>query len=259
MEAGDIITQPREIIEFASVYSSDTEIDEPNENIRLLKQIIEQYVSKNFTDWFNDKKDELTSEIINYSSLHNNNTELFKNNFITEYYEEFVFYLFRDFYKTKKTRLVFSIEAFVEFWLEFSRYKKSTSDCRSVEITSTEDSWNCIAEWCFDEHLTYEWSDLFESKMMELYWSTIDDNRNCRLACGICWENKTLYTGCFQCNGNYICYCCYFNLENENECPFCRNDGMTIGIECLPILEDNDFRFWKAKMDFVLSVLNKNN
>lgn len=260
MEAGDIITQPRAIFNFIDnePSDSDSENENGNENIKILKNIIEKYVASKFQEWFVIKKDELIEEYINYSKLHDHPVPL-NYSFIRLTYEEFVENLFIDFYKTKKTRLVFSVETFIEFWLEYSRYEKSISNCEKVEITSTENSWNCIAEWCFDEHLSYEWEDLFGEKMMEQYWVTIDDKRrDCRLSCGVCWENKTLYTGCFQCNGNYICHYCYFNLENEDHCPFCRHDGIITPIECLPIQDDNDFRNWKEKMYFVLNVLNKN-
>lgn len=260
MEAGDIITHPRAIMELESVYSSDTEIDEPNENIKLLKSIVTKYVAPKFTQWFEDKKDELTDEFVKYFNSYN---EHLSYSFVMEYNDEFNDNLdFDNFYDNCnvliESRNKFNVNDFIEFWIEYTKWWKEISG-EIPEMKSTKQAWNCIGNWCYNNYLTNEWEELFEGKMNEQYCIAIDDNRrDCRLSCGVCWENKTIYTGCFQCNGNYICSTCYFNLENENECPFCRHDGMIIGIECLSILEDNDFANWKEKMYFVLNVLNKN-
>lgn len=59
-----------------------------------------------------------------------------------------------------------------------------------------------------------------------------------RIPCGICWENKLIYTGCSICKGNYLCYTCYTHLESDNECPFCRCPEMILNIQDTPNTND---------------------
>jgi hypothetical protein len=87
-------------------------------------------------------------------------------------------------------------------------------------IKDKTNAWNSIVYWLVKENdlLYTELNDLIEKK----YKHYLDSKRPSRIACGICFENKILYTGCSCCNGNYICYQCYDCLDKENNCPYCR-------------------------------------
>lgn len=97
-----------------------------------------------------------------------------------------------------------------------------------------------------DEHILAElWTNiaffvasndpLFDNMFFELFTDSYDayiigknapEKNSHRFQCDICYENKQLYTGCSECNNNFICGDCYLALPVKNQCPFCRCSHM---------------------------------
>lgn len=127
---------------------------------------------------------------------------------------------------------------FINVWIECCNWYKENYGIKK-EIKSQEQAWNTIAYWIVKEHCANDWEELFVEKFTDEYLMYKDNKtKPSRIACGICWENKLLYTGCSTCKGNYICYSCYNHLENDNECPFCRSQEMILDIEATQRTDD---------------------
>lgn len=125
----------------------------------------------------------------------------------------------------------YKANVFIINWIECCKWFEDSYDTKK-EIISQEQAWNCIAYWIIKEHLAEDWKDLFTEKFKEEY-AMYKDNKTkpSRIACGVCLENKLIYTGCSTCKGNFLCYTCYSHLESDNECPFCRCPEMILNIE----------------------------
>lgn len=164
---------------------------------------IDRYINDLFNDWENTRK----------------GYNFFK--FITK-----KSYLKARFGSNKKSvvnllNYTFTITDFILLWQQYCEYN---SDEGVEEMKDEEHTWNCIAYWSFrttnqlDEE-QYQISSFIKNCIKYKYTRSGGS-----LSCGVCLENKTLYTGCYQCNGNFVCLDCYNQLENT--CPFCRCSEM---------------------------------
>lgn len=113
--------------------------------------------------------------------------------------------------------LTFTISDFIWLWEQYCVYN---SDEGVEEMKGEEHAWNCIAYWCIRTTNVEDDEEYKNSSFIKNCIKYTHNRSKSRLNCGVCFENNTLYTGCFQCNGNFVCVDCYFQLENT--CPFCR-------------------------------------
>jgi len=222
---------------------SNTEVtDKLNEYIKLYT---DEYTDK----WFIENKEVVEEAIKNMEDGEPLvDSEYIRDLFIDRYMED----LFNDFENTKKgynffkfitkksylkarfgsnkkrvvnlLNFTFTITDFIWLW---KRYCEYNSDEGVEEMKDEEHTWNCIAYWAnrtLNEE-EYQISSFIKNCIKYKYTRS-----GSPLSCGVCLENKTLYTGCYQCNGNFVCLDCYNQLENT--CPFCRcrlmiKDGIT--------------------------------
>ena len=117
----------------------------------------------------------------------------------------------------------FDLTDFISLFNDCQEWYQKEYDVNLL-IKDKTNAWNNIAYWLVKENDLFftEVYDLIEKK----YNYYLDRNKTSRIACGVCLENKILYTGCSRCNGNYICYQCYDCLDKKNTCPYCRCDEM---------------------------------
>jgi hypothetical protein len=172
--------------------------------------------------WCNNKKND--DLYIEFEKV-NADTDIF--DVTRELYNEFVEYCFSDwgtgfdFYGDNDHDLPkeFDLTDFIELFNDCQEWFKDEYNINLL-ITDETFAWNNIVYWLvkvYDLFYT-ELNDLIEKK----YNYYLDSKKTSRIACGICFENKILYTGCSCCNGNYICYQCYNCLDKKNTCPYCR-------------------------------------
>ncbi len=175
--------------------------------------------------WFsnNEKKKEL------YIEFEKVNADI--GDIIHEIYNEFIDNCFNDwetgfdfhYENEQEINDEFDLADFVSFFNDCQEWFKDEYNINLL-IKNKTTAWNSIAYWLVkvDDLLFTEINDLIQEK----YNNYLDSKRTSRIACGICFENKILYTGCSCCNGNYICYQCYDWLAKKNTCPYCRCDEM---------------------------------
>lgn len=118
-----------------------------------------------------------------------------------------------------------------------------------IGLSDEERIWNSIAYYVMkgsDFETTYESvKETFVEAFKETYYDYKDYNtKTSRIPCGICYENRTLYTGCHCCNGNYLCKTCWVNVNNR--CPFCRSHMTTK--ESYILKKNRDFWSWYIKL-----------
>jgi len=113
--------------------------------------------------------------------------------------------------------LTFTITDFITLWGHYCVYN---SDEGVEEMKGDEFAWNCIAYWAIRTTNELNEEEYKNSSFIKNCIKYTYTRSGSALSCGVCLENKTLYTGCFQCNGNFVCFDCYNQLENT--CPFCR-------------------------------------
>ena len=130
-----------------------------------------------------------------------------------------------NFYRDNKTDIdeLYNVADFIALFSDCQKWFSSEFDT-DLLIKDCEDAWNSIVYWLVKDGglLNKE----FDAFLQEKYKTYLDSKRTCRIACGICYENKILYTGCSCCNGNFICEECYECLDNKNSCPYCRCEEM---------------------------------
>lgn len=159
------------------------------------------------------------------------------------YFEYFTTVYFGDwkgdgysFYKNNKQQLKeYNTDELIYLWGKCEKWWKDNRITSISMANGVEYTWNTIVYWMVNENDLF--IDEFQELMLQNYNYYLDEKRTARIPCGICCESKILYTGCSCCNGNYICYNCYIQLENENSCPFCRCNKM---IEKMDKDEDED-------------------
>lgn len=227
MESGDLITsEVRPVIKKRIVKKTP-------ERMRTIKRLVGEHVDCYFDGWFKEvemikefdkllveaEKDE---DFVDVGSF---------NNFC-----DFVEKLFNDFdtgisfFADNECSLgtELNVDDFINLWICASKYYKEEFDV-DVEMRNAEHAWNTIAYWVIKDILYDEYLMKFQKKYEQEYQDYKDEmTKPSRIPCGVCYENKLLYTGCYTCNNNYLCRTCY--IKCENECPFCR-DGMMISSE----------------------------
>lgn len=130
-----------------------------------------------------------------------------------------------NFYRDNKTEIEkrYNVADFIALFSDCQKWFKDEFDT-DLLMKDCEHSWNSIVLWLIkDKGLLYKEVEAF---LQEKYKTYFDSKRTSRIACGICFENTILYTGCSCCNGNYICEECYECLAKENTCPYCRCEEM---------------------------------
>lgn len=133
----------------------------------------------------------------------------------------------------------YKASVFINVWIDCCKWFEERYNIKQ-ELLNEEQAWNDIAYWIIKKYLAQDWEELFIEKFEEEFIMYKDNNsKSSRIACGICWENKIIYTGCSTCKGNYLCYSCYTHLESNNTCPFCRCPEMVLNIEPPQIEDEN--------------------
>lgn len=245
METGDLIIEaPRRVVRRKPAQERDLFVE--------LRGMANGFASAHFKEWFNIYKDGRVNKMLNEAIKNPHYTPL-------QDYCEFVEDLFGrweepncfNFHKQYKVAIVrhcISIAEFIKLWNECSKWFSVSLE---VELTlaNEEEAWNNIVYWVFNAACYNEWLDAFTDEFNDRL-NEYKDNlyRVGRIPCGVCYENKILYTGCTCCNNNYLCQSCYGNVGNE--CPFCRSEMIT------PIdyyaNKSLDWKKWSAEMYYVM-------
>lgn len=225
MEAGDLIIQsqpPRKKI-----------VRKLTDEMLVLKKIetfyefiLTQYFKANIQPDTNLENFDTTNKITFDTSVEDYYQDEFINNVFNDWEDrgENSF----DFYNNYKVCLSgeFHLDSFLKLWNNCSKWFKDEFDVDLLPKNARH-CWNTICYWIIKTDEKETLFNLFKEKMDILYINWIDNkNRISRIPCGICYENKILYTGCSCCNNNYLCYICYESLVNKNTCPFCRCEEM---------------------------------
>jgi hypothetical protein len=205
------------------------------EVIEKLNVYIKLYTDEYTDKWFIENKEDVEEALKNMEDGEPLvDSEYIKDNlFIDRYIND----LFNDWENTRKgynffkfttkksvvnlLNYTFTITDFILLWQQYCEYN---SDEGVEEMKDEEHTWNCIAYWAFrttnqEDEEQYQISSFIKNCIKYKYTRPEGS-----LSCGVCLENKTLYTGCYQCNGNFVCLDCYNQLENT--CPFCRCSEM---------------------------------
>lgn len=211
------------------------------EVVEKLNEYIKLYTDEYTDKWFIENK-----EVVEEAFKNLDGEALVDSQYIRDlFYDKYMEYLFNDwentkngynFFKfiTKKSYLkarfgsnkksvvnllnyTFTIADFIWLWEQYCIYN---SDEGVEEMKGEEHAWNCIAYWCIRTTNVEDDEEYKNSSFMKNCIKYEYNRSKSHLNCGVCFENKTLYTGCFQCNGNFVCVDCYNQLENT--CPFCR-------------------------------------
>ena len=222
METGDLIIEaPRRVVRRKPAQERDLFID--------LRGMANGFASAHFKEWFNIYKDGRVNQMLN-EAVNNEDPHYTP----LKDYDEFVEDLFGrweepncfNFYKHYKVaidRHCISIAEFIKLWNECSKWFSVSLKVDDLMLTNEEEAWNNIIYWVFNKACYDEWLDAFKDEFNDRLNEYKDSlYRVSRITCGVCYENKILYTGCSCCNNNYLCQSCYGNVGNE--CPFCRSE-----------------------------------
>lgn len=229
MESGDLIISNQLPININRRITSKKRMSKER-----MKDLVNQYIEANFKNWFKENTKGLEKS---FKTIDTGNEEA-ENGTYTEAMEEYFTDEFKNqltnnwtsteynFYKHFEDELDnVLIKDFIKIWKECSEWYEE--DFGNISLDNDEQGWNTICYWIFEDKLFDSWKDTFDFEYREQFEEYKDkNNKASRIPCGVCYENRILYTGCFECNNNYLCRGCYISLENENECPFCRHDKM---------------------------------
>lgn len=248
MESGDLITENRPRKKMVVRRPKDGDV------FGELKRMVNGYFGSHFKEWFdihrngklkramemmivtgNDDEEEIGDKIV----------EIFRDDFIEDLTNRWNEPKCPNFFKQYKLlNTEFTIRDFIQFWKDCSEWFDDTFDT-TLEMANEEQAWNSICFWVFQVKLMDEWEEIFTEKFKEEFCDYKDArNRTGRIPCGVCYENKILYTGCSCCNNNYLCHSCYDKIDND--CPFCRCDEMVKSIDSIP--DCDDFQIWITKI-----------
>lgn len=254
MESADLITENRPIGRVVRKKPAD------RNPFGELKRMVNGYTAKNFKEWFDIHRDEKLKRNFERMIVNGNEDEEEIGDGILEVYrDEFIEDLTNrwnepkcpNFFKQYKLLNVeFSVRDFIKFWKDCCEwFDDAFGD--EVKLETEEQAWNCICFWVFQTKLMDDWEELFTEKFKEEFCEYRDNrNRTSRIPCGVCYENKILFTGCSCCNGNYLCHSCYDKIDNE--CPFCRCETMICPEPLISVMNNDDFIIWIDKMKRVL-------
>jgi hypothetical protein len=173
--------------------------------------------------WWDTEKEQIKEWFDDIDDIHDISEEIYQE------FVEFCFNSWDDNYNFYYHHNIYidgySVSEFIELFTKCQKWFKDELDTE-ISIINNEHAWNTIVYWIVKE------TDLFKDKISEfleeIYKDYLETKRPSRIACGVCYDNKILYTGCSACNNNYICKECYESLENENECPYCRCKHMIL-------------------------------
>lgn len=225
-----------------------------------LLPIVNQFAAEKFDTWFNSLK-KLDEDC---------NEDALAEFAVDSYRDDFVQHLFNswdeggeNFYQEYTHKLMtYKIPDFISLWNETEKWFKEEYSVE-IKMKNEEHAWNCIAHFVFSKWVDKFMEEDFIREYTKMYYSQKDyRTRKSRIACGVCLENKIIYTGCSCCNGNFICYSCYLNVDNK--CPFCRCEKM---IDDIVYKHDvsyhnnatfyDDLEDWNIKMNKVLNEIKK--
>jgi hypothetical protein len=199
-----------------------------------LISMVDEYIGSHYIEWFNNHRGGKLSKNFERMIVNGNeNEEEIGDGIVEIYRDEFIEHLTNrwnepkcpNFFKQYKLLNVeFTARDFIYFWKDCSEWFYNNFALENA-LENEEQAWNTICYWCFQLRLMDKWEELFTEKFKEefCYYKDVR-NRTSRILCGVCYENKILYTGCSCCNNNYLCRTCYDKIDNE--CPFCRCEEM---------------------------------
>jgi hypothetical protein len=200
-----------------------------NDAFGKLKQLVRTYANQQLEAFFDEK--EIMNDFDKFYKLDNPDAinewinDLFRETFVEQEFNNWSACSCHNFHQ-QSPDIQFTIGNFIKFWTDAEKWYNEIG-VDDLGMKNEEHAWNTIAYWVFSDKLYDEYEELFFKQYKEQYSDYVDTiTRKSRLTCGVCYENNILYTGCRTCNGNYLCKNCYFNLENEGECPFCRQEIM---------------------------------
>lgn len=260
MESGDLITsEVRPVIKKKIVKKIP-------ERMRTIKRLVGEHVDCYFDGWFKDK--DLLEEFERLLKEERQDEKFIDEWAEDNFRDEFVEKLFNDFdtgisfFADNECSLgtEFNVDDFINLWNCASKYYKEEFDT-DVEMRNAEHAWNTIAYWVIKDILYDQYLTKFTRKYEQEYQDYKDEmTKPSRIPCGVCYENKILYTGCYTCNNNYLCRTCY--IKCQDECPFCRNGMMISSENGLPRFDNqypkNYFILTKKVLpDIPLAVENK--
>jgi hypothetical protein len=253
METGNLITEvrPRRIVR-----KKPADRDPFGE----LKRMVNGYITSNYKEWFAIHRDGMLSEYFesiivkgydDEENIGDKILDIFRYEFVEDLTNRWNEPKCPSFFKQYKILNVeFTIRDFIKFWKDCSEWFNDNFDDDTLEIENEEQAWNSICFWVFQEKLMDEWEELFTENFKEEFSNYKDvRNRTSRIPCGVCYENKILYTGCFRCNGNYLCRTCYDKVNNE--CPFCRCDEMITEVNYV----SEDLSKWVDKIVYINNII----
>ena len=204
-----------------------------------MKDLVNQYIEANFKNWFKENTKILEKSFENIEEDEEGTSYENYNEEMLECFDLFINILTNNwtateynFYKHFEDELDdVLIKDFIKLWVECSVWLEEDFRLDKTSLDNEEQAWNTICYWIFIDKLNDSWEGTFDFEYREQFEEYKDKtNKKSRILCGVCYENRILYTGCFKCNNNYLCRGCYYYLESENECPFCRHDKMITSI-----------------------------
>jgi hypothetical protein len=192
----------------------------------ILNAAIDVFVSEHYTDMFNNDIEYIHKKIMNEEcSLEDGYDEFYDDVFIQK-----LFNTDYSFYEESKDILKrMKANDLIQLVTDFNEWAK---DNEFVNIFEEEGKvWCALAYHAVktNNRIKNEYIDTFKDSYKD-YIDTYNYRYTTysRIPCGICFEHKTLHTGCSCCNGNYVCGNCYINIDikHRNKCPFCRCTNM---------------------------------
>lgn len=218
-----------------------------------LNQVVESFARLKMDEWFLRHLEGKVKDVFDDGEVDGNDIEdLWEDEFLEDLFnrwddEGFNFHLDYKSYLDNN----FTVSQFIIFWNKCSKWFRSEFST-NVEMDNAEKAWNTVAYWVIKEQDIYQTiHDAFCGKFNEEYrYYKETKGKTSRIPCGVCLENKILYTGCFECKGNYLCLSCYSKVNNE--CPFCRCKEMVCKDFSVNELETDNWGEWFDRMDCVL-------
>ena len=226
-----------------------------NDPLNKIKSLVIQYTHERLTEFFANASLTDSFELIYKNGLIDDSFDEFDDLFEDEYQTKFIETTFNsddacacgykhNFYtqtEGRKLNTEFNVSGFIYLWSCVFKWFKDTFNT-VIEMKNDEESWNTIAFWVISEYLYDHFFKIFKELYKESYVEYVDTvKRKSRITCGVCYEDTILYTGCRVCNNNYLCKKCYYSLEDDNQCPFCRTNTMMLDDYC-----DRERDLWRV-------------
>lgn len=192
----------------------------------ILNSALDIYVSKHYNDVFVDDNIELYYKLVvnEKGTLEELYDEFYEDVFIEKIFNSYLYSFYEEskdiLKRMKSNELIQLLNGFYK-WDEDKDYVDQNMFEEENKL------WNILAYYVVktNDRIKNIYFDTFK----EGYEDYIDTynyryTTYSRIPCGICFEHKTLHTGCSCCNNNYVCGNCYINIDikKRNHCPFCR-------------------------------------